>query len=184
LRHGSAEATTPGPSPETTRRPGVEGVPVQLGDGREWHLARVGLLPALDEMRDKFFDAATLVGTYDETDQGWIRAAAYHLIAGCHDIDAAAASALIIAAPIRDLAPAVEVALFGEESSGLISYSLWARTSLRKNGIDPLALPLDEVRPTLDALESAGLALPREMIGSVSAAQRRANRPKPTQVVT
>src|SRR4051812_43024862 len=97
--------------PKATLRPGADGIPVVLADGREWLLAHGGIHPSLDEARDRLFDAAIVAGTYDDGDLAWISVAAVKLLRANHDIDHVEAFALVQGAPTEGLVRAVEAAL-------------------------------------------------------------------------
>lgn len=172
---GPAPVATGGVSPEATLRDGASGLPVTLADGQLWILSCDDLRPSLDSVRNRIFDANVLNGSYDPDDQIRIRIAAAHLVMMAHAIDMDTAVELIRLVPIETLIAPIEEIFWGDRE-GSRTYSVWARVSLRINGIDLDRLPPEEIYPTLNGLETTGKALPKAFIASVEAAHRRARR--------
>lgn len=171
----AAEESAEEISPGSTRRRGLAGVPITLGDGREWTLAYDALYPICDECRDLIFNARVLTAHYSAEEVELFYLVAYRLLRLAHELEPEIAAELLRGASDEDVVRAGEKALFGDAQAAR-TYSTWARVSLRINGIDPESLPPQEFAPTLTALEDMELALPRTFIASVEAAEHRARR--------
>ena len=144
------------PSPETRSLDGARGVPVVLGDGKEWLLARGGLAPVLDGFRDKLDDQARLRGEVQMADVYDVASA---LLLDNYDLDLNELAALLAGADPDQLADRVMTALFGDPNPRR-TWTNWARSALIANGLIPESIEPETLPFVLDQLVSTRRALP------------------------
>ncbi len=173
---------TPGPKPLTPEArqlfDEISGVPCPMADGRIWKLARAGLAGSAIELRDDLFD--TLAAEEHATREDTICAVHWGLIHN-YDVSTEEVWELIgdregyrldgvyrvedqgplkpIDAIIAAMVPTAEICEF--------RYTDWLRASLIANGLDPAAIPPDDIPGVILTLIGTGRALPPErMIAS------------------
>jgi hypothetical protein len=131
----------------------ITGTPVVIGE-HVWLLAEA--IPELSPVWDDLIDANALDGGYDPVQ---VVTAAYRLLAANYQVSANEGVALLREVTPADLAPAVERAIFGPDRDH-ITYSVWARSALLANGLDPEQIPAADRRHVLDHLVAIGRARP------------------------
>ena len=165
------EQSTPPDSldPSAFKYRGVEGEPFRAMGG-EWLLARPGLSPDLDGLRDRLFDDMTLTGKVVSQD---IYEAAFILLKLNYQVTSEQAGDVLMAAEKVALCQAVLAAFFGPVKLER-NYSEWARASLRINGLDPLAVSARELPHILNLLTLTGrTAGASKYVESAEAVDRR-----------
>jgi hypothetical protein len=157
-------------APEARARPGIDGTPTFLGDGREWTLA--AYVPNLEAVWSELYDAGQVRGKYEWGD---VHLAAFRLLATNYDVTPEEGVSLILAAPDPSaLVRAVEAALYGPDRP-YVSWEDWVIASLLSNGIDPATVPPRRLRGVLATLVGSGRALPhgRVTTAGINGAKRR-----------
>lgn len=153
----------------TARSDDIVGVPVILAGGETWLLAYDGLHPGLRSIRDALYDDALLASEVDVED---LRNAAYSLLLWNYDLTEGEAFGLILCTPTPDLVEGVMRAMCLPPTRK--TYSDWAESALRANGIDPASLPTPSIPHVLAQLVATGRAVdPAKYTDSGEAAARR-----------
>jgi hypothetical protein len=157
--------------PEVRAKDGAGGRPVVLGDGATWLLADGGLFGILDELRDRMYDDSTLKDTVSVPD---VQRAAMIMLLANYELDEDEAASLVVRAEHQPLADAVLASLFGQSGGGM-TYTMWARSAMLANGIDPESIPAGLHSLVLNHLVWSGRAIPAgKLIDSAIAAPRLA----------
>lgn len=148
----------------------IKGVPVELA-GREWLLPETIIGRAFDAIRDRLFDDSTLTG---QVDRWMIRIAAATLLGINYQLSKAEAAALLDTADDAKLTKATMDALMGPDDA-LRSFSSWARSALLANGLDPRAIPAEDLNFVLFQLVATGRAVTLDGYchASIAVAERR-----------
>jgi hypothetical protein len=149
------------------RKPGADGTPVRLADGRLWLLASPtykagpGSLtsPPVDGPLDRFFECSVLGESLKLTD---VWEAARQLLLANYDLTDDELSRLLSVAPgpeSRTLASEVVRALFGSDDEEK-SYSRWVRACLLANGLGDEKIPAADLPNVLAVLVATNRTIP------------------------
>jgi hypothetical protein len=155
------------PLEQERRKPGAEGTPVLLADGRHWLLANPmynpgpgGLTsPPVDGPLDRCFESSILGEGLDLTD---VWQAARQLLLANYDLTDDELSRLLSVAPgpeSRALASEVIRALFGSDAEER-SYTRWVRACLLANGLSGVNIPARDLPNVLAVLVATNRAIP------------------------
>jgi hypothetical protein len=138
--------------------PGADppGIPVVLGDGNTWYLARGGVAKVLDPYRDRMDDKARIEGQVSMTD---VYEAAQILLRGNYDLTLMETVELLVEADRAALTGAVMAALFGEPRPHK-TFTMWMMSSLYGAGLDPEKVPAEWIPQVLEQLVMTGRAVP------------------------
>lgn len=147
----------------------ITGNPI-LVEGQVWLLADA--VPELSPVWDELLDGNVLDGGYDPVT---LMTAAYRLLEANYQLTADEGVGLLRTVPLLDLVAPVELAIFGPRREH-ITYSIWARSALLANGLDPVSIPAADRRHVLDHLVSIGRAKPvTACVTSLQTASKMAN---------
>jgi hypothetical protein len=146
------------PDPIGRRRsPNIQGIETVMGDGRTWILARLGLSPALDEVRDRLYEDLALDEEVKLADLSMVCYCA--LQANYVLSDPEALTLIHVTAPetVVDslLECVIPAAFYGDRS-----FTHWARSALFINGISPSTIPAADLPHVLHHLVTANRAIP------------------------
>ena len=159
------ERTTPEPGDRCTPR--TAGIPVALGGGATWLLARAGLAPMLRAVQDRVYDDVVWRRAVKLTD---VMEAAWCLLRANYRLDDDETRDLLVGADPDALSRATVDALLGEDSPHL-TYTMWARSALAANGLDPAAIEAVDLPNVLRHLVQTRRAVPLEDFTTVDAAR-------------
>lgn len=150
------------------RDPG--GPRVVLADGRAWTLARPGLSPVLNDVRDRMFDemaVAKRVSIPDVIQAAWVLLLANYALT---DDDL---TRLLTGADEKGLVDAVIDAMFGPEVPRR-TYTTWVLSAFHANGLDPAKVPGHLVPEVMKQLVETGRAIPSaDYVDAAAAAEKR-----------
>lgn len=149
------------------RKPGVDGIPVLLADGRRWLLATpifrprlAGLTtPSVDEPLDRIFEGEVLGEGFDLSDLWQV---ARQLLTANYELTDDELSGLVSTtsgAESRTLATGIVQALFGVAHEGR-SYTDWVRASLLANGLGCIDIPAHDLTNVLAVLVATNRTIP------------------------
>jgi hypothetical protein len=149
------------------RKPGADGIPIRLSDGRNWLLARPAYCPRLagvttpvvDEPLDRIFECAVMGGDLDLKDI-WL--AAKQLLLANYELSPDELRNLLSTSPgpdSRTLASGVIEALFGSGQDEK-SYSRWVRASLLANGLGGMDISAQDLPNVLAILVATNRSIP------------------------
>ena len=167
----NADATTPLPEPGDDARPLINSVRIKHGatgrgvvmtGGGDWLIPDAPTSEALDNLRDRLFDKVTKDKTAGSIE---IRSAAIVLLRHNYNVSLSEALHLVDGANAQQLTNAVAAALLGPDYGDprrRKTYSIWVRTSLAANGLDPRKIEPALLHDVLDTLIRTGRAVPAE----------------------
>jgi hypothetical protein len=149
------------------RRPGADGIPIRLSDGRDWLLARPAYRPTLagvstpvvDGPLDRIFECAVIGGELDLKDI-WL--AAKQLLSVNYELTPDELRDLLSTSPgseSRTLASGVIEALFGSEQDEK-TYTRWVRASLLANGLGGVDIAAQDLPNVLAILVATNRSIP------------------------
>jgi hypothetical protein len=155
------------PIEHVRRKPGANGTPVTLADGRLWMLANPtyqarpeGLTqPRVDQSLDQIFECSIL---NKKMPVSVILEAARQLLKANYDLSEAEVSELLSVSPgaeTRTFTDVVLSALFGADRSEK-TYTSWVRASLIANGLAHTEIPAQDVANVVAILAATNRTIP------------------------
>lgn len=148
--------------------PGMAGVAVVMGDGREWILTHALTCKSLDPIRDKLFDFSVMAGRVFAKD---VEAGAWVLLRTGYQLTLDEGVRLIVGADLEALKEAVFACLIGPELES-VGYSQWVRSALLANGLRADDIAVEDLPHVLSQLVETGRAARLETFVSSVAARR------------
>jgi hypothetical protein len=163
----ASSSTRNEPIEHLRRKPGANGTPVTLADGRLWMLANPtyqarpeGLTqPRVDQSLDRIFECSIL---NKKMPVSVILEIARQLLKANYDLSEAEISKLLSLVPgaeTRDFADVVLSALFGTDRSEK-TYTSWVRASLIANGLAHAEIPAQDLANVVAILAATNRTIP------------------------
>ena len=162
-----SDANSTFPADPESRRidPNHRGVPITLGDGKEWILPLRRLGPDMAEARDEVADFVFLRRKVDDAVATRLYGMAMCLITRAYELSPAEAAVLLLGADQADLFCAVTTALAmppDDDRSTRRTYSDWLRSGLLANGLVPERIPEADLPFVVKHLVATGRMVPAD----------------------